>query len=88
MASQIEKETLCCLHDSPYSGLMCDESTDISVLKQLVLYGWFVHVGESGNTRSALLQIKDFFNGTAERIGAALVKYGDKILEESHRVWK
>ena len=75
MASQVEEETLRHLMDSPYIGLMCDESTDISVLKQLVLYGRFID--ESGTIQTAFLEIKDLFNGTAETIEVALMKYCD-----------
>ena len=73
MASQVEKETLCCFQNSPYVAFMCDESTDISVLKQLLLYGRYLD--DSGGTQTVFLQIKDLFNGTAETIVAALVKY-------------
>ena len=61
---------------------MCDESTDISIFKQVVMYAQFVN--ESGNTQSAFLQIKDLFNGTAETIEAALVKY----CEERETSWR
>ena len=73
MASQVEKETLCRFQNSPYVAFMCDESTDISVLKQLVRYGRYLD--DSGGTQTVFLQIKDLFNGTAETIDAALVKY-------------
>ena len=39
LAQQIEDDRLAALSNSQFYGLMIDESTDISVVKQLVLYG-------------------------------------------------
>ncbi len=39
LSSQIEASKLDEVHSSQYVGLMCDETTDISILKQLVIYG-------------------------------------------------
>ena len=52
---------------------MVDESTDISVTKQLVLYGRYV--SESGEPRSTFLRIVDLVDGTAERIEEAIRAY-------------
>ena len=46
LAQQIEDAQLAAFSHSPFYGLMVDESTDISVTKQLVLYGQYV--SESG----------------------------------------
>ena len=85
MASQVEKETLCCFQDSPYVALMCNESTDISVLKQLVLYGRYLD--ETGGVQTAFLQIKDLFNGTVETIDGEVLQGQINFVEESPRVW-
>ena len=42
LARQIEDSQLEDVASSLFYGLMTDESTDISVTKQLVLYGWYV----------------------------------------------
>ena len=52
---------------------MCNEIIDISVLKQLVLYRRYLD--DSGCTQTVFLQIKDLFNGAAETVDAAPVKY-------------
>ena len=53
---------------------MIDENTDISVTKQLVLYGRYVN--ESGEPRSTtFLRIEDLVDGTAERIEEAIRAY-------------
>ena len=49
------------------------ESTDIGVLKLLVLYGRYLE--EHGGPHAVFLQIIDLFNGTAETVDVALVKY-------------
>jgi len=46
LAQQIEDAQMEAFSHSLFYGLMIDESTDISVTKQLVLYGWYVN--ESG----------------------------------------
>ena len=43
LASPIENSQVTALSRSTYYGLMIDESTDISVTKQLVLYGRYVN---------------------------------------------
>ena len=46
-------------------SLTVDESTDISVLKQLVIFG---RRAVDGELRSHFLGMRDLFNGTAEII--------------------
>ena len=50
-------------------ALMCDESTDIGVLKRLVTY---VRLCKDGQCQTHLLSMKDLPDGTAESITAAL----------------
>lgn len=52
---------------------MIDESTDISVTKQLVLYGQYVN--EFGKPRSTFLRMVDLVDGTAECIEEAIRAY-------------
>ena len=60
------------MQQSDSIALMVDESTDISVLKQLVIYGRCVVDGE---LKSHFLGIKDLFNGTAETIETSLLQF-------------
>ena len=53
-------------------SLMVDESTDVLVLKQQVIYGRCVVDGE---LRSHFLGMKDLINGTAETIETSLVQF-------------
>jgi hypothetical protein len=57
LAQQIEHAQLQALSNSRFYGLMIDESTDISVLKQLVLHG--PYVSEAGQPCSTFLRIVD-----------------------------
>ena len=40
----VEEETLATVRDSPFLGLMCDETVDISTTNELVLYCRYVTV--------------------------------------------
>ena len=51
------------MQQSDSISLVVDESTDISVLKQLVMYGRCVVDGE---LKSHFLGMRDLFNGTAD----------------------
>ena len=73
LAQQIEDAQLAALSRSLFYGLMIDESTDISVTKQLVLYGRYVT--EAGEPSSSFLKIVDLVDGTAERIEEAIRAY-------------
>ena len=73
LAQQIEHAQLQVLSNSRFYGLMIDESTDISVLKQLVLHGRYV--SEAGQPCSTFLRIVDLVDGTAERIEEAIKAY-------------
>ena len=56
-----------------FYGLMIDESTDISVTKQLVLNG--CNGSETSEPCSTLLTIVDLVDGTAEHIEDAIRVY-------------
>ena len=53
-------------------SLIVDESTDISALKQLVIYG---RCAVDGELRSHFLGMRNLFNGTAEIIETSLVHF-------------
>ena len=68
----IQEDVISDMQQSDSIALMVDESTDISVLKQLVIYGRCVVDGE---LKSHFLGIKDLFNGTAETIETSLLQF-------------
>ena len=73
LAQQIEDAQLAALARNSFYGLMIDESTDILVTKQLVLYGRYV--AETGKPCSTFLKIRDLADGTAGRIEEAIRAY-------------
>ena len=52
---------------------MCDETTDISVLKQMVIYRKYLT--DSGEVCTVFLKITDLFDGKAETIERALLDF-------------
>jgi len=68
----IEEQILSDLQSSEFFALMTDESTDIAVVKQLVLVGQYLT--DSG-IKTSFLQIRDIANGTAETIEGAIQQY-------------
>lgn len=71
------------LHDSPTIGLMCDESTDVSNLKQLIVYLCGVCRGQPFVTLGTILDIP---NGTAQTITDALLQFLDQSQIELNKV--
>ena len=77
----IEERIRSDLQCSESFSLMTDESTDISVLKQLVLVGKYL---TGSGIQTYVLCITDIPNGTAETIERALLKFmSDKTLQIS-----
>lgn len=70
LSDWVEKDILCKLRASPAVGILCDESTDVANLKQLVVFVRFLVEGKSHNS---FLKIVDLANGTAETIERALL---------------
>ena len=69
------------LQSSDCFSLMTDESTDIAVLKQLVLVGRYL---TDDGIKTSYLCITDIPNGTAETIEAVMLKFiNDKALQIS-----
>ena len=62
------------MHKSETISLMVDESTDVAVLKQLVVYGRGVI---SGELECHFLEIKDLVDGMATSIEKANVNFLD-----------
>lgn len=58
--------------ESQYFSLMADKTTNVSVLKQLVLYGRAV---ENGKLQSCFLKMIDLEDGKADTITTAIVRY-------------
>ena len=52
---------------------MIDESTDVAVLSEMVVYARYVTATKT--IKTAFLNITDLFNGTAETIEKALLDY-------------
>lgn len=70
LAHQIENKQLGALSNSRFYALMIEESTDISVTKQLVIYGRYV--SEKGGPCTTFLKVQDLVDGIAARIEEAL----------------
>lgn len=64
---------------------MIDESTDVSVLKQLVLVARLVT--DTEGVKTSFLNVADIFDGTAETIEAAILKYFDNKSLEVSKLW-
>ena len=65
LAHQIEVDQLCEVSASPFISFMTDKTTDVAVLKELVLYARYLSA--DGKVKSIYLNIQDLFNGTAEK---------------------
>ena len=74
MATQVEKKLEHVL-SSEFFSLMIDESTDIAVVKEMVIYGRYVR---SGKVATTFLNICELPNGTADTIETTLLAYMDK----------
>ena len=66
----VEKDILTKVTTSPALGILCDESTDVSNIKQLVI---FVRYLDQGKPNTAFLKMVDLFDGTARSIEKALL---------------
>ena len=75
LSNVIEEDLLKQVQLSPAIGLMCDESTDISVTKELILYARIIAGGEVSTHFLKLIHIQD---GKAETIEKALISFLDE----------
>ena len=78
MSDHIEEVQLRALLSSPYFSLMVDETTDISIMKEMVLYARFV--SSTGSVTSSFLKIIELSDGRAETVEEAILAY---IMEKS-----
>ena len=67
----VERDILAKVRASPAVGILCDESTDVSNLKQLVVYVRFL---VEAKPRCCFLKIADLFDGKSETIEQKLVE--------------
>ena len=74
LASQIEIDQHKDIFSSQYISLMTDETTDIAVVKELVLYARYL-APDGGAPKSTFLKIRDLVDGTAESIYNAITQY-------------
>lgn len=70
LSTCVENDILCQIRDSPAVGLLCDESTDTSNLKQLVI---FIRILVKGRAQTHFLKIADICDGKAETIEGKLL---------------
>ena len=66
------------LLNSPFYSLMVDETTDISVVKEMVLYARFL--GDGGSVVTSFLKIIELNDGRAETVEGAILGYLMEIL--------
>ena len=67
----IEERILSDMQSSDFFSLMTDESTDIAVLKQLVLVRRYL---TEGGVKTSFLHIEDIINDRAETIEGAILQ--------------
>ena len=72
MGTQIEKKQLKDVVSSAFYSLMIDETTDVSVLNEMVIYGRYV---QNGKVATTFLKICELCNGTADTIEMTLLGY-------------
>ena len=75
MATQVEKKKLEHVLSSEFFSLMIDESTDIAVVNEMVIYARYV---QSGKVATTFLNICELPNGTADTIETTLLAYMDE----------
>ena len=71
----LKQEQIDDMNASPIIGIGCDESTDVAVIEQLIL---FVYFTKDGTVKSQYFEIVDLHGATAEAIKKALVDALDR----------
>ena len=74
LSGTIEEDLLNKIRISPAIGLMCDESTDISVTKELILYARIIACGK---VSTHFLKLNHIPDGKAETIETTLISFLD-----------
>lgn len=72
IAKCVQEDGITDMKESESFSLIVDESTDVSVLKQLVIYGRCVVNGE---LMSHFFGVRDLFNGTAGTIKTSMLQF-------------
>ena len=72
MSDQIESVQLKALLSSPYYSIMVDETTDISFVKEMVLYARFISCTD-GTIVTSFLKIVELSDGRAETVEEAIL---------------
>ena len=75
LSSTIERDIIVKVKASPYLSLMIDESTDMAILKQLVLVAHYLL--PTGDVETNYIHICDISDGTATTIEDAILSYLD-----------
>ena len=75
LSSITERDIIVKVKASPYFSLMTDESTDVAILKQLVLVARYIL--PTGDVETNYIRICDIPNGTATTIEDAILSYLD-----------
>ena len=76
MGDQLRERQLTELCHSDHYSVIIDESTDISVIKELVIYARYLSA--SGEVKNVFSSIVELPNGTADVIKESLVSFLDK----------
>ena len=71
LSDTVLEEVLAEVHASPFVGLLCDKSTDVSVTKQLVVYVKYITL--NGDTRIRFWKLIDLNDGKTVSIEKALL---------------
>ena len=67
---------------SPVFFLLIDETTDVSVVKQMIVYGRYLSAGEA---TTKFLGVVELFDGTATTIADALLQFCEKLELDTRR---
>ena len=85
LGKQIEKSELGHLLQSPFYSIMVDESTDISIAKEMVMYGRYLDSGAV--IKMSFLRIVELPNGSADTVEEAFLSYlSDRSISLSNLV--
>lgn len=76
LSATVEEEILQEISASPLISILCDESTDIAILKELVVYVRYI---KNGDIVTRFLKIQDLLDGRAITIEAALIDILSKL---------
>ena len=60
------------LRASPHSALMCDETTDVAVIKEVIIYMYARYLGSDRKVCTSFIGMMEVADGTAKTIVAAL----------------